>query len=147
MVTIVTGNIFDSSAQVLVNPINCVGVMGAGLALQFKNKYPEMFSSYLNRCKSGLVRIGVPYLWEDDNVQIINFPTKRHWKSNSSLYEIEEGLLFIRNSYKEMGIHTMAMPALGCGKGGLRWKDVFPLVERHLGDLEDLEVFIYREQE
>lgn len=143
MVTFVTGNIFDSPAQVLTNTVNCVGVMGAGLALEFKSRYPTMFDDYKARCDAGQVKPGTPYLWEDNRSQVLNFPTKRHWKDLSLLEDVEAGLRFLAEHYQDMGIHTLALPPLGCGLGGLQWKDVRALIEKHLGILPDLEVFVY----
>lgn len=144
MITFVDGNIFDSPAQVITNTINCVGVMGKGLALEFKRRFPKMYEDYRIRCQKGDVLPGRPYLWEDDKVQILNFPTKRHWRENSRLDDIEEGLRYLANHYQEMGLHTLALAPLGCGNGGLNWNDVKPLIERYLGSVPDLEVFAYR---
>ena len=143
MITFIDGNIFDSPAQVLTNTVNCVGVMGKGLALEFKRRYPEMFQDYRIRCKTGSVEIGKPYLWENDEVQILNFPTKRHWRQSSHLDDIVAGLKYLAENYEEMGIHTIALAPLGCGNGGLNWSDVKLLMEQHLGEIPDLEVFAY----
>lgn len=144
MITFIQGSdLFDSAAQVVTNTVNCVGVMGKGVALQFKKRYPAMFEDYSARCAAKAVTPGVPYLWEDDRSIILNFPTKAHWKENSKLEYIERGLQWLASSYESLGIHTIAMPALGCGNGGLDWKDVRPLLERYLGSLSDLEVFAY----
>ncbi|MBI2579367.1 MAG: macro domain-containing protein [Candidatus Aenigmarchaeota archaeon] len=143
MITFVTGNLFDSAAQVLTNTVNCVGAMGKGVALEFKNRYPAMFEEYRRRCERGEVRPGEPYLWEDDRVQILNFPTKRDWRENSRLEDIALALKYLATHYQNMGIQSLAMPALGCGQGGLRWEDVRPLIEKHLGDLTDLDVYVY----
>lgn len=143
MVTFVNGNIFDSPAQVITNPINCVGVMGGGLASEFKARYPEMFADYKHRCANKEVRLGVPYLWESETHQILNFPTKDDWRNPSRLDSIEEGLRYLARHYNEMGIYTLALPALGCGLGGLGWSEVSDLIVQHLGDIEDLEVFVY----
>ena len=146
MITFVSGNIFDSPAQVITNTVNCVGVMGKGLALEFKNKFPKMFDDYQARCKNRMVKPGEPYLWEDDKVQILNFPTKRHWRENSLLEDIEEGLQYLANHYQEMGIYTLALPALGCANGGLKWEDVKALMIKYLSDIPDFEVFAYLPQ-
>ena len=146
MVTFIKGDIFRSPAQVLTNTVNCVGVMGKGVALEFKNRYPQMFSDYKSKCDQGKVKPGQPYLWEDDSVQILNFPTKRNWRDNSLLQDIEEGLKHIASSYEQMGIQSIAMPALGCGLGGLKWSEVQPLIVKHLGCLPDLDVYVYEPQ-
>ena len=117
MITYLNGNLFDSKVQVLTNAINCVGVMGKGVALEFKNRYPVMHSKYVARCKKGEIKIGEPWFWEDENAQILNFPTKQHWRDPSSLEFIELGLLWLVSKYSELGIYTIAMPALGCGNG------------------------------
>lgn len=143
MITYIQGNLFESPAQVLTNTINCAGAMGAGIALEFKKLFPAMHQDYLLRCKNGEVRPGIPYLWENDSVQILNFPTKRHWKENSRMEDIEQGLAYLVNNYQKLGIATLALPPLGCGLGGLSWGDVRPIVEKHLGEIQDLEVFVY----
>lgn len=117
MITFVKGNLFHSAAQVLTNTVNCVGVMGKGVALEFKNRYPVMFEDYRLRCKRGEVRPGGLYLWEDDHVQILNFPTKRDWREDSRIEDIEQGLQYLSTHYQDLGIQSLAMPALGCGNG------------------------------
>lgn len=146
MVTFVKGDMFKSPAQVLTNTVNCVGVMGAGVALEFKNRYPMMFEDYKAKCDRSEVKPGQPYLWEDDSTQILNFPTKRDWRNDSVFQDIEDGLKHLANSYADMGIQSIAMPALGCGLGGLDWSDVRPLIEKHLGPLPDLDVYVYEPQ-
>jgi O-acetyl-ADP-ribose deacetylase (regulator of RNase III) len=147
MITFVQGNLFDSAAQVLTNTVNCVGVMGKGIALEFKGRYPAMFTEYRSRCERGEVRPGQPYLWEDDRVQILNFPTKRDWRESSRLEDIDQGLQYLVRHYQDMGIQSIALPPLGCGNGGLRWNDVRSLIETHLGALEDLDVYVYEPAE
>ncbi len=146
MVTFVKGDIFKSPAQVLTNTVNCVGVMGKGVALEFKNRYPQMFNDYKARCDQGNVKPGQPYLWEDDSAQVLNFPTKRNWRDNSLFQDVEDGLKHLASSYEQMGIQSIAMPALGCGLGGLKWSEVQPLIVKHLGDLPDLDVYVYEPQ-
>ena len=97
MIISVRGNLFESPAQVLTNTVNCVGVIGKGVALEFKNKYPALFDDYRKRCDSGEVRTGIPYLWEDEHAQILNFPTKRDWRNPTQLDDIEAGLTLIEN--------------------------------------------------
>ncbi len=144
MIVVIDGNIFDSPAQVITNTVNCVGVMGKGIALEFKSRFPAMFNDYKARCNSGRLLIGEPYLWEDSEVQILNFPTKRHWRDKSRLEDIDSGLRYLSKNYKEMGIYTLALAPLGCGNGGLNWIDVLSLMTYHLGEIPDLEVFAYR---
>ncbi len=143
MITFISGNIFESPAQVITNTINCVGVMGKGLALEYKKKFPQMFEDYKLKCRNGQVKPGEPYIWENEEIQILNFPTKRHWRAKSRLEDISSGLDFIVNNYEKWGIYTLAIPALGCANGGLNWKDVRNLMIKHLADIPDLEVFAY----
>ena len=143
MVTYVKGDIFNSSAQVLTNAVNCVGVMGKGVALEFKKRYPSMFEDYKKRCELNQIKPGHLYLWENDKVQILNFPTKRHWQDQSLLSDIEDGLKFLANNYIDLGIDSLAMPAIGCGLGGLDWNQVKPLIDKYLGYIPDLEVYVY----
>lgn len=147
MVTYVKGNIFESPAQVLTNPINCVGVMGKGLAKVFASKFPEMEIDYKERCNKGDVKIGSPYLWENDQYQVLNFPTKDHWKSSSKLEDIKRGLEALAANYDELGIGTVAIPALGCGLGGLNWSDVKPIIEEVLEPISDLHAFAYEPED
>jgi O-acetyl-ADP-ribose deacetylase (regulator of RNase III) len=147
MITYKTGNIFNSSAQVITNTVNCVGVMGKGLALAYKNKFPEMYNDYKQKCSEGQVKAGYPYLWENDQAQILNFPTKRHWKQASLLEDVEEGLKYLASNYSDMGISSIALPPLGCGLGGLNWADVKNLINKYLGAIEDLDVYVYEATE
>jgi O-acetyl-ADP-ribose deacetylase (regulator of RNase III) len=144
VVTYVQGDIFQSPAQVLTNTVNCVGVMGKGVALEFKKRYTGLFESYKALCDKQAVAPGKPYLWENDRVQVLNFPTKRHWKDDSRLDDIEAGLKYLSENYASMGIDSLAMPALGCGNGGLNWNDVKPLIDKYLGALVDLDVYVYQ---
>jgi O-acetyl-ADP-ribose deacetylase (regulator of RNase III) len=146
VVTFVKGDIFKSPAQVLTNTVNCVGVMGRGIALEFKRRFPRMFGDYRIKCEHGEVKPGQPYLWEDDATQILNFPTKRHWRDNSLLQDIEDGLKYLAATYEQMGIQSIAMPPLGCGNGGLNWTVVQPLIVKHLGPPPDLDVYVYEPQ-
>lgn len=147
MIIYKTGDIFKSNAQVITNTVNCVGVMGKGLALAYKKKFPEMYNDYKNRCDRGEVNPGTPYLWENDSIQILNFPTKRHWKQKSFLSDIEEGLKYLSKNYDELGISSIALPPLGCGLGGLNWNDVKNLINKYLGPLDDLDVYVYEQSE
>jgi O-acetyl-ADP-ribose deacetylase (regulator of RNase III) len=146
MVTYVKGDIFKSPAQVLTNTVNCVGAMGKGVALEFKNRYPKMFFDYKDRCDHNNVKPGIPYLWEDERSQILNFPTKRHWREDSQLQDIIDGLKYLAENYQNMSIQSLAMPALGCGNGGLNWTDVKPQIDKYLGSIPDLDVYVYEPQ-
>jgi len=133
---ILVGDILNSNAQTLINTVNCVGVMGKGIALEFKNRFPDMFDDYVERCDRGEVKPGVPYLYKAlFPPQIINFPTKDHWKSISKVSEIERGLKHLIEHYNEWGITSLAIPPLGCGNGQLEWRVVGPLIYRFVKDM------------
>jgi O-acetyl-ADP-ribose deacetylase (regulator of RNase III) len=143
MTRILIGDLFESQAQTLVNAVNCVGVMGKGIAEQFKRRFPAMFDDYKRRCKRKDVRLGEPYLYRDSSgIQIVNFPTKDHWRSPSRLADVEHGLDHLAKHAAEWTIASLALPALGCGNGGLEWSDVGPLIYRKLNKLPiDIEVY------
>ena len=132
---ILIGDIFESSCQCLVNTINCVGVMGKGVALEFKKRYPENYGDYVKRCARGEVKPGLPYFYQDKDRLILNFPTKDHWRMPSRLSEVEAGLDWFVAHYEENGVTSIAFPPLGCGNGGLDWNDVGPLMYRKLKGL------------
>jgi O-acetyl-ADP-ribose deacetylase (regulator of RNase III)/uncharacterized protein YwgA len=137
------GDIFASEAQTLVNTVNCVGIMGKGVAAEFKKRFPEMYEDYSRRCERNQVRLGEPYLYRDlGGAMIVNFPTKDHWRSPSRLADIERGLEIFVQHYKDWGITSVAFPPLGCGNGGLEWSEVGPLMYRMLGNL-DINVEVY----
>lgn len=137
------GDLFNSDAQTLVNTVNCVGVMGKGVALEFKKRFPSLFEDYLLRCERKEVRLGEPYLYRnDDGKLIVNFPTKGHWRSPSRLADIEKGLDYFVKHFAEWGITSIAFPPLGCGNGGLSWSEVGPLIYGKLHRLSiSIEVF------
>jgi O-acetyl-ADP-ribose deacetylase (regulator of RNase III) len=137
------GNLFDSDVQTLVNAVNCVGVMGKGVALEFRKRFPDMYADYLERCKAGQVHLGEPYLFRGLLLPwILNFPTKDDWRSASKLSDIVNGLRYLACHYKEWGIESLAVPALGCGAGRLEWEVVGPILYRELEAL-DLDVRLY----
>jgi len=136
------GDIFTSQAQVIVNPVNCQGVMGAGLALIFKQRFPEMFVVYQQECSSGKLRIGHSVLYRNSMPWILNFPTKDHWRSPSKIEYVEQGLTHFVATYKELGIKSIAFPKLGVGHGKLTWDEVGPRMVKYLGPL-DIDVQIY----
>ena len=126
------GNLFDSRMETLVNTVNCVGVMGKGIALQFKLRYPEMFHDYKIRCTAGSVLPGEPYLYRDTTEKsILNFPTKRHWRDDSRITDIEFGLDYFVQHYREWEITSIAFPPLECD-GGLSWAQVENLMTEKL---------------
>jgi O-acetyl-ADP-ribose deacetylase (regulator of RNase III)/uncharacterized protein YwgA len=137
------GDVLASRAQTLVNPVNCVGVMGKGVALEFKKRFPAMFQDYVRLCERKEVRLGEPYLYRDlTGVQIVNFPTKGHWRSASRLEDIERGLDHLAAHVDGWDITSLAVPPLGCGNGGLAWADVGPLIYRKLKSLPiDVEIY------
>lgn len=137
MIKVQIGDLFKSQAQTLVNTVNCVGVMGKGIALQFKKKFPEMFEDYVRRCDAGQVKLGHPYLYKNlVPPWILNFPTKDHWRSVSRLEDIVRGLEYLENHFRQWGITSLAVPPLGCGEGQLDWRVVGPTLYRHLKRLE-----------
>ncbi|MGB1286281.1 MAG: macro domain-containing protein [Aggregatilineales bacterium] len=143
MITYITGDLFQSSAQVLVNPVNTVGVMGRGLAKVFKQKYPEMFTEYQQRCKSGDFDVDDLHLYRTSDKWILNFPTKKHWRGKSKLEYIEAGLQKFVDIYETENITSAAFPQLGCGLGGLDWNtQVRPLVKQYLQDLP-IDIYVY----
>lgn len=143
MVNVLEGNIFDSKAQTLVNTVNCVGVMGKGLALEFKKRFPDMFADYEQRCKRHEVKLGEPYLFRSLLPPlIVLFPTKQDWRSVSNILSIEQGLKHLKRHYKEWGIESIAVPPLGCGLGELDWNVVGPTLFRHLSEF-DIPVDLY----
>jgi O-acetyl-ADP-ribose deacetylase (regulator of RNase III) len=143
MITYVSGNLFDSPAQVLVNTVNTVGVMGKGIAKEFKQIYPEIFAEYQELCERGEFTIGTLWLYQTSHKWILNFPTKEHWRQPSQVEYVEAGLQKFVSSYATRGIHSIAFPALGCGNGELDFdSQVRPLMEDYLSDLP-IEIFIY----
>jgi O-acetyl-ADP-ribose deacetylase (regulator of RNase III)/uncharacterized protein YwgA len=129
---ILVGDILQSKVQTLINTVNCVGIMGKGIALEFKKRFPEMFDDYVKKCEHKEVKSGVPYLYRTlFPPQVINFPTKDHWKSVSRIEDIEQGLKYLLAHYKEWGIASLAIPPLGCGNGQLEWRSVGPLIYKY----------------
>jgi O-acetyl-ADP-ribose deacetylase (regulator of RNase III) len=141
------GNLLEADAEALVNTVNCVGQMGKGIALQFKQAYPDNFHAYQKAVKAGLVRPGAMFVFETGRYLnpklIINFPTKRHWRGKSRLEDIRSGLLALVEEIKSRGIESIAVPPLGCGNGGLDWNVVGPMIREALAPLLDVEVILY----
>lgn len=136
MVEVKVGDIFGSKSQTLVNTVNCVGVMGKGIALEFKRRFPDMFDDYATRCSVGAVSLGQPYLFRYAAPPwVLNFPTKKHWRSVSRLVDIEDGLKYLLNNYQNWGITSIAVPPLGCGNGQLDWAVVGPRLHRYLSKM------------
>lgn len=142
MITYVRTNLFESNAQVLVNPVNVVGVMGKGLASDFKRLYPEMFHSYQKYCDNGDLSIGKLQLFKTTNKWILNFPTKQNWRNPSKIEYIEQGLQKFVDNYERLGIQSISFPMLGCGNGGLDWNTVKEVMERYLKKLP-IDIYIH----
>jgi O-acetyl-ADP-ribose deacetylase (regulator of RNase III)/uncharacterized protein YwgA len=143
MVKVLIGDMFESKAQTLVNTVNCVGVMGKGIALEFKKHFPEMFKNYIERCERKEVKLGKPYLFKRLALPwILNFPTKDHWRSVANINDIERGLKYLLQQYKEWGITSLAVPPLGCGYGELEWRIVGPTLYRYFSQM-DIPVELY----
>jgi O-acetyl-ADP-ribose deacetylase (regulator of RNase III) len=125
-------SVLESTAQTLVNTVNCVGVMGKGIAKGFKDRYPDMFKAYKAVCDKNLLEPGKLWLWQGSDHWVLNFPTKVHWRYPSKIEWIESGLRKFVATYAERGIKEISFPRLGCGNGGLDWKDVQPIMEHYL---------------
>jgi O-acetyl-ADP-ribose deacetylase (regulator of RNase III) len=141
------GNMLDADVQALVNTVNTVGIMGKGIALQFKKAFPENFDAYAKACKRDEVQIGRMFIYDLAQLQdprfIINFPTKRHWRGRSKLEDIEAGLEALVKDVKRLRIESLALPPLGCGHGGLVWEDVYPMIVQAFRSLPDVRVVVY----
>lgn len=148
MIRFTRGNLLDADAQALVNTVNTVGVMGKGVALMFKEAYPENFKAYEDACRLKEVQLGRMFVTERREEMfgpkwIVNFPTKAHWRYPSKMEWIVQGLEDLKHIIEEKGIKSIALPPLGAGNGGLAWKDVRPKIEAALGKLNDVEVIVY----
>jgi O-acetyl-ADP-ribose deacetylase (regulator of RNase III)/uncharacterized protein YwgA len=141
-VRVLEGDLLKSDMHALVNTVNTVGIMGKGVALEFKRRYPAMYHDYVQRCDRHEVKLGEPYVYRADDHVIINFPTKQHWRSVSRLSDIVAGLEFLERHYKDWNITSLAVPPLGCGNGQLEWRVVGPVLLRHLRRL-DIPVELY----
>ena len=147
MIELKNGDIFGEDVEALVNSVNCVGVMGRGIALQFKNVFPENFKAYADACKRGEVRPGRMFVYESGKMTnpryIVNFPTKRHWRGKSRIDDLDAGLVDLVRVIMERKIRSIAIPPLGTNLGGLRWADVRPRIETALEGLEDVAVILF----
>lgn len=147
MIEFKTGDILRADAEALVNTVNCVGVMGRGIALQFKNSFPENFKAYEAACAREEVLPGRMFVFETRTLTnpkfIINFPTKRHWRGKSRMEDIDSGLKALAEEIRTRGIRSIAIPPLGSGLGGLNWAEVRPRIVAALRGLNDLQVIVY----
>ena len=139
-----TADMFNIPAEIRINTVNCVGVMGAGIALQFKRLYPRMFDEYRRKCAAGEIRPGELHIWQSLNGErIVNFPTKRDWRNNSRYEDIESGLLALKRFLASQGPVRVTIPALGCGNGGLNWSVVSAMISKHLQGL-DCQIIVFQ---
>lgn len=147
MIIEANGNLLGAPVEGLVNTVNTVGVMGKGLALQFKKAFPAMFKAYADAVKRGTVELGRMHVWPtgtlDGPQYIINFPTKGHWRAKSRMTDIEAGLQDLVRVVQELDIKSVAVPPLGCGNGGLPWSEVEPRIRAAFEPLEDVDVYLY----
>lgn len=142
MITYLEGTVFNSPAKTIVNTVNCTGVMGAGIALEFKLRYPQMYEEYVQQCENKRLNVGIPKIYENSkNRWIMNFPTKAHWRYPSKMKWIEDGLIYFVQNYKKRDIESIAFPKLGTHNGGLEWKEVKDIMEKYLGNI-DIPVYI-----
>jgi O-acetyl-ADP-ribose deacetylase (regulator of RNase III) len=147
MIELRKGDILKADAEALVNTVNCVGVMGRGIALQFRKEYPANFEEYKAVCEQKKLQPGRMLIYELHRMMnpryIINFPTKRHWKGKSRIEDIDAGLKALIEEVRTRDIRSIAIPPLGCGLGGLEWNDVRPRIEKTFRDLPEVQVFLY----
>lgn len=144
MISYLTGDIFEADVQAIVNPVNTVGVMGKGLALAFKQKYPDNFKLYQIACKNNEVKVGQLFVTEHQFGRfIVNFPTKQHWRGKSQLNWIIEGLIQLKEFIIANHIKSIAIPALGSGLGGLDWALVKAEIDNSLQDLTDVDILVF----
>lgn len=146
-IKVIQANIFDVPSDAVVNPVNCVGVMGAGLAKQFKHRHNENYRHYAAACRERRVHIGQMFVTRVDDGSpykfIINFPTKFHWENGSKLEYIQEGMSSLIETIDLLEIQSISIPPLGCGKGGLMWSIVKPVIVSYLEDKANLDVKLF----
>lgn len=147
MITFQRGDIFRDDAEAIVNPVNCVGSMGRGLAQQFKQRFPGNFEGYARACRQGAVKPGRMFVHEVPGGSapqyVINFPTKRHWRNPSRMEDITSGLAALAGEIRSRGIRSVAVPALGSGLGQLDWQEVRREIQAGLEGLEDVRITVY----
>jgi len=149
MIHFTRGDIFESDCEVFVNPVNCVGVMGSGLAAAFKARFPNNFEIYYWACKQHKVKVGAMHVVRAENRKnlryLINFPTKLHWKDPSKIEYLLHGLTYLKDWIVREKIKSIALPKLGCGKGKLHWPLVKEIIEKILGDIPGVRIMVYSE--
>lgn len=147
MIKFAKGNLLEADVDAMVNTVNCVGVMGKGIALQFKQAYPENYRAYRQACEAGNVKPGRMFTFDfgkDHRPRyVINFPTKRHWKGNSKIADIESGLQDLATKLNDLRVQSVALPPLGCGHGGLEWSQVRSAIQGALGQLKGVKVVVF----
>ena len=148
MIRYTEGNLLEADAEALVNTVNTVGVMGKGIALMFKEAFPDSFRAYAAACKRGEVQVGKMFVTTGPALRgprwIIHFPTKKHWRHRTQKEWVRDGLVDLRQVIAERNIRSIAIPPLGCGNGGLDWATVRPMIEEALDDLPEVEVLVYQ---
>lgn len=152
MMKLAHGNLLSAPTEALVNTVNTMGIMGRGIALQFKQAYPPMFRDYERACKAGEMKLGKMQVFDLGGLAggprwIINFPTKAHWRANSRMSDIEAGLKDLVATIRRLRIRSIAIPPLGCGNGGLDWSEVRPRIEAALAELPEVEALVYTPKE
>lgn len=141
----IRGDILKSTTEAIVNPVNCEGIMGKGLAYQVRNMYPKTYREYKIACKEERLQIGKMHWTKENNKIIINFPTKNKWREKSRISYITEGLVSLRYLVKELNITSIAVPPLGCGLGGLNWSQVSQILTNFLEPISDnVTIYIYQ---
>jgi O-acetyl-ADP-ribose deacetylase (regulator of RNase III) len=147
MIEFASGDILHADVEALVNTVNCVGIMGRGIALQFRKAFPRNYDAYKALCDKGQVQLGKMFVYDLNRLEnprfIINFPTKLHWKGKSQLADIERGLRTLVEEIKKREIRSVAIPPLGCGLGGLNWADVRPMIEKAFAGLSEVKAVVY----
>ena len=146
-ISLIQGNLFGTDMETIVITVNCMGVMGKGIALELKNNAKPAYDKYRELCDAGEMNLGKSVIYEKhidelNGKTVLFFPTKGHWRGRSELFQIKKGLEHFTENYDDMGITSIAFPALGCGHGGLNWNDVKPVMYEYLEDL-DIEIEIY----
>jgi len=146
-VKVISGNIFTTKCKTIVNTVNCVGIMGAGIALECRLRYPEMFNKYIELCRENKLSIGLLWLYKADDRWILNFPTKKHWKFPSKKEYLHAGLKKFVDTYESREIKSIAFPLLGADKGGIAPQESLNIMESYLSPLPiDIEIYRYDQQ-